>query len=68
MRKQKEKRRGGIRDESVIYISYTRAQLFELIVDTEKRLSRIARHDIDYKPKAQKNGLGAISVKNSLRI
>lgn len=38
MKEQKEKRRGGVRDESIIYINFTRASLTKLITDTEKRL------------------------------
>jgi hypothetical protein len=38
MKEQKEKRRGGARDESIIYINFTRASLTKLNTDTEKRL------------------------------
>lgn len=34
----KEKRRGGIRDESVIYIGYSRHRLIEMLADIDRRL------------------------------
>jgi hypothetical protein len=38
MGERKEKRRGGARDESIIYINFTRASLAKLITDTGNRL------------------------------
>lgn len=38
MKEQKEKRRGGARDESIIYINFTRADLAKLLMDTGERL------------------------------
>lgn len=34
----KEKRRGGIRDESVIYIGYSRHRLIEMLAEVDRRL------------------------------
>lgn len=43
----KEKRRGGQRDDSEVHISYSRGQLMQLIVDTERKLG--VKHDHDFK-------------------
>lgn len=48
MGEQKEKRRGGQRDDSEVYIGYSREQLMQLIVDTERKLGTIHDHDFKY--------------------
>lgn len=47
MGEQKEKRRGGQRDDSEVHISYSRERLMQLIVDTDQKLG--AKHDHDFK-------------------
>lgn len=47
MGEQKEKRRGGQRDDSEVHISYSRGQLLHLIVGTDRKLG--AKHDHDFK-------------------
>lgn len=47
MGEQKEKRRGGQRDDSEVYISYSRGQLMQLVVDTERKIG--VKHDHDFK-------------------
>lgn len=44
-REQKEKRRGGARDDSEIYISYTRDRLLRMIVCREAKMGVIYPHD-----------------------
>lgn len=41
----KEKRRGGQRDDSEVHISYSRGQLMQLIVDTDRKLGVKYNHD-----------------------
>lgn len=38
MGEKKEKRRGGLRDDSNVHISYSRKQLMQLIEDTERKI------------------------------
>lgn len=42
-----EKRRGGERDDSEVYISYSRGQLLQLIVDADRKLG--VKHDHGFK-------------------
>ena len=44
----KEKRRGGQRDDSEVHISYSRGQLMQLIVDTDRKLGVKYNHDFKY--------------------
>lgn len=54
-REQKEKRRGGARDDSEIYISYTRDRLLRMIVCREAKMGVIYPHDFVYRFKGQKS-------------
>jgi hypothetical protein len=48
MGEQKEKRRGGQRDDSEVHISYSRGRLMQLIVDTDRKLGVKYDHDFKY--------------------
>ena len=48
MGEQKEKRRGGQRDDSEVHISYSRARLVQLIVDTDRKLGAKYDHNFKY--------------------
>ena len=50
----KEKRRGGQRDDSEVHISYSRGQLMQLIVDTDRKLGVKYNHDFKYHFKKDK--------------
>lgn len=52
MGEQKEKRRGGQRDDSEVHISYSRGQLMQLIVDTDRKLGVKYDHDFKYHSKS----------------
>lgn len=41
----KEKRRGGARDESIIYIDYTRDELFDLLEQLRRKCQAIKNDD-----------------------
>ena len=53
-REQKEKRQGGARDDSEIYISYTRDRLLRMIVCREAKMGVIYAHDFVYRFKGAK--------------
>ena len=55
MGEEKEKRRGGARDDSEVYISYSREQLVALIIDTDQRLGVIFDHDFKYRFKKHRS-------------
>lgn len=44
---QKEKRRGGQRDDSEVHISYSRERLMQLIMGVERKIG--AKHDHHFK-------------------
>jgi len=43
-----EERRGGQRDDSEVHISYSKEQLMQLIVDTDRKLGVKYDHDFKY--------------------
>lgn len=43
-----EERRGGQRDDSEVHINYSRGQLMQLIVDTDRKLGVKYDHDFKY--------------------
>lgn len=45
---QKEKRRGGQRDDTEVYISYSRERLMQLIMDIENKYEVRHNHDFKY--------------------
>lgn len=47
---RKEKRRGGARDESEIYIGYNRDALLQMIIRIEKKYGITFAHDFEYTP------------------
>jgi len=53
MDEQKEKRRGGQRDDSEVYISYSKGKLMQLIVDTDRKLGVKYDHNFKYHFKAK---------------
>ena len=55
MGKSKEKRRGGARDDSEVYISYSRRELMKLIADTDSRLGVGFNHNFPYHFKKHKS-------------
>ena len=56
----KEKRRGGQRDDSEVHISYSRGQLMQLIVDTDRKLG--VKYNHDFKDHFKKNKLLNIKI------
>ncbi len=48
MGEHKKKRRGGQRDDSEVYISYSKGKLMQLIVDTDRKLGIKYDHDFKY--------------------
>lgn len=52
---RKEKRRGGVRDDSEIYISYTRSELSELLGRIRKRCEYwIAKYEAEERKQRQR--------------
>ena len=54
-RYRKNERRGGARDDSEIYISYSRNRLLEMIICREARMGVSYRHDFVYRFKAHES-------------
>ena len=48
MTRPKEKRRGGVFDDSVIYINYSREELIKLLMYGEKKVDSDDTEDRDY--------------------
>lgn len=55
MKEKKEKRRGGARDDSEVYISYSRQQLLDLIIRQEDRIGISYCHNFSYEFKSHQS-------------